>query len=91
MSGAEWPWISVHERMPEQGLWVLTAAGRVGSRHIDILGLAIVNSWGQWAAVSGTPIPEAAVVEYWCPLPEVDHLVPHKFRKREGSQPEVAP
>ena len=74
MSGSEW--VSVHDRMPKQGLWVLLAGGRVGSRHIDILGLAILNSWDKWMSLSGTLLPEAAVVEYWWPLPATDHLEP---------------
>ncbi len=86
MSGSEW--VSVHDRLPEQGLWVLLAGGRVGSPYIDIMGLAIVNSWDRWVSLSGTPMPDGAVIEYWCPLPETVHLVPHALRKREGSPDE---
>lgn len=88
MSGSGW--VSVHERMPKQGEWVLLAGGRVGSRYIDILGLCILNRWDAWVALSGTPVPEAAVVEFWHPLPETAHLVSHEFRTREGSDAEVA-
>ena len=86
MSGSEW--VSVHDRLPEQGLWVLLAGGRVGSRSIDILGLAAVNSWDRWVGLSGSPMPETVVIEFWHPLPDVAHLVPHALRKREGSPDE---
>ena len=84
MSGSEW--VSVHDRMPKQGLWVLMAGGRVGSPLIDILGLGILNKWDQWSSLSGTLMPEAVVVEYWCPLPATYHLKPF-----EGSDDAEAP
>ena len=74
MSGSEW--VSVHDRMPKPGLWVLMAGGRVGHKNIDIIGLGILNSFLEWEMLSGQPVPEAAVVEYWTTLPATDHLEP---------------